>query len=838
MLGLSCFPLESLRGEGSQAGTMSNQGGASSLTFFVVQAVPAPLPQWSRSTPNLRLKPSGDPRASGRTLRRSSGEFSEPRAGAGRPGLLTRWLRLPLEAASPVRSRLAAAAAGRSRARGARRAVRRTSSEQLGKAFAGRARPGERAWEAFRTRTRQGRTGRKASFTSMVRDLARNPTILIFEIFGVIVISIFFEYVEEWCHKKLKKDPMGLALMNVLFKEITLIGFVAFVLFVSLHSGIAEGVATPAVIHSFETVRMIMFLVVLMLVLQAAALWSGGQSIIREWGSFERARSFGESKDSLENQLIRAGYMKRVPDPTGKRRWGLEMTKRWGFGNSLFKRTLRVLSRNRMRKLLIFRAIRHEFLFPSGSETVANVPDPRVFSFESYLAKRLGKILVAMITVDTRTWFSTLALLAVPLFSFKHGVISTTMEEVYVCVAIWGMVLGGMLVAALLEEDTYRMTPGLPADLRVTLNVFNGESRQMLRRMAMPASKTKTLSGKRFRPNLGDAEDQRYTKLERPLAMRSFYNGGRGRLLSTQTYIGLGRLLSHFQAISAAGMIVIYITRIVQSKLEWALYLSSWAIWFFNIYAVLPLILRRITMLSSIEQEKDERAMRIVTLEYKDALLKDFQRLVQVLSFMNRAVAAGEAWTIKGAEWGRREQIQAVVRGNKLFDSLRQDDQMQIWSIYASWDADNSGSADAEEVEEVFNLMKFANQNSRPETVKHLIRLVDFDNTGLLNWVKFKAIFGLATINRKEEEVKEDLGAFFRLLDTDGDKRLSLVELAAGFAGMHISVSAVDVENLLFTYYGVAKPEITEEEFVSFISADNRMAAIRSFYDYGPGVPA
>jgi len=642
-------------------------------------------------------------------------------------------------------------------------------------------------------------------------------------------ISVIFEGAEHWLSKRLKgRDKMGRALVSVLVREITLIGFVTFTLFLVLHTGIADRLAKDyPLVASFETVRMMMFMVVNVLVVQAVFLWLGGQRIIKEWGSFERLRTYGTSKFSLESCFIRGGYLQKVQNPGAREDATLLMERPWRFGNSLISRVFRAFFCGKVRKLLILRTIRHEFLFPSV-KTVTHVPDPSVFSFEAYLRMRLGKILVELISVDTRTWLSTLVVLAIPVSVIKNFT-WLSLEE-WLCGFAWFLAFIGCVVVCFIEEDMYRLTPQLPSDLRLALKLFAGESMQMLRRSRMPNEPNSSKGC--FRPGLGDAEGVPKPTLERPVAMRSPTDGGRPVILSVKTYMRLGRLLKHFQAINAAALIIVNIIKPAMDYKDKTLYALSWVAWLVMLYFILPLILRRITLMASIELDKDERAIRVTTFEVKDSLLKSFRWLVQLLGFTQRAARNGEAWTIPGnTTYGRREQIQAIVRGTRLFETLEDSDVMQIWAIFASWDAKNVGEVDLTEVETTFKTMGF--KDNALTTAKSLLRLVDFDSTGRLTWVKFKAVFGMATVNQPRENVREDLSSFFLLIDSNNDGLLSLVELAEGFSRMQIRVTAADVENLIFSYYGESKPRITIDEFLDFIMADHRMEAIHAVYDYG-----
>jgi len=658
-----------------------------------------------------------------------------------------------------------------------------------------------------------------------VKELAANPTILVGEIAVVVVLSALFEQLEHWARRGLHRTgETGGRILNVLFKEITLLGFVCFLLFVSVHTGAIPQLDMDAV-HGFESVRMMMFMVLLTLVAQAGSIWMGAQRITSAWGTYERTRSFGTNKDSLESRFVQAGFLRRVVDKKSRRGVMLMSTRPFSFGKTFLRRL--VLLRHPLRKLIMWRAIRHEFLFPS-LPGVARVPDPGLFSFEAYLRKRLGKVLLALITVDLRTWFSTLIWLGLVVYLCQHPL--ATVEAVH-CVFAWFLVLCGFVVASLVEEDTYRLTPQVPLDVRMVLRLFSGDALQMLRRSKLPGWKEGSLSGRRFRPGLGDAEHRPSPKLDLPLAMRPPWQGACGTHFRAKTYIRWGRLINHFQAISVTSLVVSHMSRPPVSTREWTLYLLSWVAWPVMLFVIQPWLLRRLTLLISIESEKDERTVRKVSLETKDALLRDFQRLVQLAGFERGAEQKGEAWTKPGNPlWGRREKIQAVLLGNRIYQRLSEDDKLQIWAVHAGWDVNNTGAVEIREVKAMFTALGYSADPAQ-RAADSLTRMVDFDGSGKLNWMKFKALFCIATVNRPAAKTKEDLEYFFRDVDTDEDGLLSLFELANGFERMQISMKPDDVGNLLFLYFGVAKPKVSCAEFVEWVSA-NRMSALAGVSEY------
>lgn len=130
-----------------------------------------------------------------------------------------------------------------------------------------------------------------------------------------------------------------------------------------------------------------------------------------------------------------------------------------------------------LHNLVMWRAIRHQFIF-GNSEVKSGTGQPRHFSFEAYLHKRLGHIVVCVVEVDRNIWLMTLLVLT-PLVYFCLNLDLLHVGE-FLCVSAYCLLGVGFLVGHVLETDTKRLTPTLPADARKILLLFSGTSTYML----------------------------------------------------------------------------------------------------------------------------------------------------------------------------------------------------------------------------------------------------------------------------------------------------------------------------------------------------------------------
>jgi len=675
--------------------------------------------------------------------------------------------------------------------------------------------PGRRSTPSHRRKTR-----RRASFTDLVMEIVGSPVLLLIEIAVVVVLSGFFEVWERKARRRLDVagHETGAQILNALFKEITTLGFVAFVIFLATHTGAADRLA-PLVfrdnrinVHghnplaaTFETVHMMIFMLLVVLLAQAAAMSVTSEQITDRWGCYEQTVASGSGAQTLETLLVHAGYLRRVRDPEAPEGRGLEQAKRFSYGRTVWQRLL--LRSRPLHKLIMWRAIRHEFLFPSmtvGGRGLRMVPDASLFCFEEYLRRRMGKVVLSLIHVNRQMWLATLLLLTVPLFLCRRF---GWMPAAVHCALAWLLGLAGVIMSLLLERDTFRLTPSVPEDGRGIVRLFSGESFQQLRREKLP--------GWRGRPGLAEGEQAPLALGLPPAILQASEQAGK---LSSQGFKDWFRMLSFLQAVSVTSLILSHLSSPVSGTLEAALYFAAWAEWPFMLFVIVPVIVRRLTLRSSIMYEKDTELILSVTNESKRSLVRDFRRLVQLIGFEARSTKAREPWTLRGeGPWPRQQAIQMLLAGARKFDGMLPLEKREIWRLFAAWDGCAHGVVETRELVEAF---RFMGSPAAQEAVQNLINAVDFDQTGSLDWIKFKALLGLATADRPTVELRDDLQGAFEFMDMDASGDLTIFELAKAFQRMRIGIGFDELANLLFCHFGMAKPSLDADEFAEWILAD------------------
>jgi Ca2+-binding EF-hand superfamily protein len=637
-------------------------------------------------------------------------------------------------------------------------------------------------------------------------------------------------------------DETGQKILNALFKEVTSLGYIGLFLFLATRSGLAdqlvdvlhlghhhgaEGSAAGGpnpLAETFETVHIMIFMLLTVLLFQAAAVLTASRQTLSTWDEYERSRAFGAAHDSLESKFIKEGYIERRDKPDQKRGVELSYGKEFGWGNTLFERIK--MRENPLTKLVMWRVIRHEFLFPSASSEKSHkrsadnseMPKPRFFSFQEYLGEKLGRTVLGLVEVDQQVWLLTLMVL-IPLV-FYVITLDLDSAQILQCSCAWSLLVGAWFLVNALEEETYRLTPKVPSDARQILRLLEGTNAAFAADEVVLSKNVESPT-----PGLHGGSSLPPPKLDRPVAFTDAEKGGterpNGDFLPTKLYERAFQVIAFWQAVIVTSLIVTYLSEPIETPLEQLLYALAWAEWPIMLFWLVPIYLRRFTMRNSIEGKKDVKLIRRVSLKTKEGLLKDYLRLVQIFKMVERARASGESWATPGHDgWTTKHAEERFETGLVPFRSLPQADKLDIWKIFAAWDVNNDESVSVNEISETLVSMKPpSDPKVAMETASALIRLVDHDGAGTLTWRKFKALVMLATVDKPREEVLDDLNDFFDILDTDKDGEITIFELAEWSKRGPIGMERDEFATLLYKHFDKAKPSVTRSEFVDWIEA-------------------
>lgn len=714
------------------------------------------------------------------------------------------------------------------------------------------------------------KTRRPAMFTILAEEVSRKPGIFFGEVFVIVLLSTAFESGEKWLRNifRLSGNAIGSKILDALFREITILGFIGLLLFLLTHafpmynSEVVFGLGEEEPLsETFEYVHMATFLLLVVLLFQGLAVLYLSSQTVETWSEYESVRAFGMAPDSMESLLVQEGYLERKTNPDAPRGADLILTKPFVYGDSVLDRWL--LRNKPVTKLVMWRAIRHGFLFDGPQSKLlaaeGNI-NPGLFSFRAFMEYQLGEIVLSLVEVDVQTWFTAISVLAaVTGICLASPSVSPELAQ---CLSSWAILLTAVIFTVVLEEDTYDLTPQVPSDGRRLLQLFQGTSQQMLRRSSWmenvsgesdlerlgscrpsvdkdASENYRSVKGRRYRPGLPGCEGLSTPRIGDSAGSAEVQVDGKGpsKYLLVKQYVNLFRLLTFLQATLVTSLIVTYLSTGVQSWSQLSLYALSWAEWPIMLFWIVPSLVRRLTVRAAVTRTQQNnwyrdqqcKLVRKVVVAGLEGLLRDCTRLLHLQGLEARAVLSGAAWAQpasvrralsgKGSagvsESQRKAATEAVQRGTKRFELLPTALRLEVISIFASWDVRNDGEVASSQLAQILKSLGFSATANR--AAENLIRLVDDDGTGVLTLRKCKALFMLAVAERPMSERRRDLETFFSRLQKQSPREATVFEVAEALPVS--TITAEDLSTLIFRHFGAAKPVLTRAEFVEWVEA-------------------
>ncbi|KAF4672960.1 hypothetical protein FOL47_011149 [Perkinsus chesapeaki] len=684
--------------------------------------------------------------------------------------------------------------------------------------------------------------------------------VYVVEVVVVIVLSLLFEYAQERVREKLEEEGKGtlVRMMDTLFREIMILGFIGLFVFICTKTGLAKEISKAVIgaaeeggedplAESFESIHMILFCVMVVFIFQCITLMLGAERITRRWDTWEEMAETGRETHvdarhkSLERRLIDRGFL----DEEGKEKALLKFSENW----------LSYILPDELRDIVIWRLLRHEFLFPSHSRgqklaltsQIAEVRDPIVFDFERYLTEKLGEGFVELVEVDLATW--VVAVLFTPCIAWILSY-STAIRIAMICAFSWILLIAMFAFYVHITNVMIALSPVVPSRAVVLLQMLSGTSLAAFqrhyrspdrfssrRRSSPPESPDYSSEEEDLTQPLLNAKSKMFSWVPRfrqqeeyfkPINRRSTVMkvicqhrhripNAQERLMwfeeySLPVFSHMLEIMMFFQAVLTATLIVlIAIGGPSQwSVWSWLCYFLSWGEWAIMTRYLVPHVMSRLTLVTSIEYLKDPELIEKVTFEVKR------ERLLQALKVLSVVKLEGKARRLaaEGEDTISDEEYEAALY---TFESLSEEAKAKIESTFETFDADLSGTVDCQEMEEVMGAMGVVPGSEASRSACALLKMVDKDGSGQLDEEEFKVLMVLALVKPDEAEEAEDLKAFFRKIDADQSGLVSLEELADAFTELGVPMNTEEVGRLVYECFGQVKTELAEPEFVKWM---------------------
>ena len=244
-------------------------------------------------------------------------------------------------------------------------------------------------------------------------------------------------------------------------------------------------------------------------------------------------------------------------------------------------------------------------------------------------------------------------------------------------------------------------------------------------------------------------------------------------MLLKESYSFIFELLAFWQALLVTCLVLFYLSVPFTDPKEIVLYALAWAEWPLMLFGIMPVLLERLTIRSSIADETDSATVRQVSLETKSMLLRFHIRLAQLMGYEKR---------MKRLQFTRQnnvsvetmEKAHAIIRAKRFIrkDTLtdlddEDEDLVTRSSSTASMKATPRRRRFQEVVRKVFMFNRWTSEApwSRKlvlETWQKGLRL--FRALPYSEQHEIEQIFGSLDINNNEEITLEDLAAHWKAM--------------------------------------------------------------------------
>jgi Ca2+-binding EF-hand superfamily protein len=668
-------------------------------------------------------------------------------------------------------------------------------------------------------------------------------SVFVVEILVVILLSLAFETGQEKLKEYLREHDKAdmITLVDTVFKEITVLGFIGLFVYVMTHTGAltdlaitvyGEAAAGDAISESFEKVHMIIFSVMMVFIFQALVLMSMANEQGAKWHRWEAAQARGKSDQTVESQLIAQGFLNA--DGTVKR--AVTQT-----SNPL----TRMLQAGGVRELIQWRAIRHVFLWPHEEhdgirETTIKPKQPSSFHISDYFTKKVYDIFEDIIEVDQITWIIALCFSPNLIYFLSLSSMNRIVAQAFFSWSLFFVMFGfGVIV-----YDVYiKVTPILPDDPNEILKMLKGTSsgafasanrQKKTEKIEKPPEDAERAGVGRFGYVASDADkttpllkpekqlvarfrklpvDENYDPWHAKWGISKALPNAHERLFP---FANAGvAFLTHafevcmlFQAVATAGLLV---TLIVVEYDEWTYY----GAFFFVIaacapasqwYWLVPKVITKFAIISSVEMMKDAELMHEVTAEVKKRFVQETLKLMRILRLQGKAKRLGGTCISK-------EKFAEELEEYQKFPKKKQ---QELESFFKHFDRDGSGDIDAKEMQQVLASLGIVGEES-DDAVDCLMKLVDRDNDGQLGLPEFRVLMTLSLKKPSPDQEAEEMQCFFDEFDADRSGFVTITEMAEKFDELGCSLDEEEIRDIVYETFKKPMEKLTCEQFTYWV---------------------
>ena len=146
-------------------------------------------------------------------------------------------------------------------------------------------------------------------------------------------------------------------------------------------------------------------------------------------------------------------------------------------------------------------------------------------------------------------------------------------------------------------------------------------------------------------------------------------------------------------------------------------------------------------------------------------------------------------------------------------EELTEQQKEEFKEVFSLFDKDGDGTVSTKELGTV---MRTLGQNPTDAEIEQMIKEVDIDNNGEIDFEEF---CGLMVKKMKESEPEEELVEVFKIFDKDGNGKIDIYDLAVVFKELGEKVSDEDLREMIEEHDVDGDKSFNFEEFVRMMMA-------------------
>jgi len=585
----------------------------------------------------------------------------------------------------------------------------------------------------------------------------------------LVLLSILFEIVKEHIEEATDKELKPI--VEHLWQELTVLGFLSVLSFLAVKSTVLNVISEALfdeeeeLSELVEDVHMLLFAVMVVFIFEVLLLLALGTRIERQWERFEHRLLHSPAELARE---YHAGHAERM---------------------SSMQRSLRnwlSLGVSDVQRNVEHAVMRSAFIAVDEESQQL----PKKFSFCMYLSIALGESMGELIEISPWTWA---ALLVVFYASYAISYLDEVVVVIiYVCA---GYVLAFLfaLVYAKLGRIQMMLTPALP---HLQLSGRPGEGSPLINEHKRDSSDADVGASSTV-VSEGEFSHSRFPRpyksksLEHPSWIahwvfgahasnkheQLFWAGGHGVhvLLACIRYIMI--LVAIYVSISVVSVITAFIE---EDEYKWIMLglLPVAAMPMLYIMAFAPSMMRRFTVVTSIEMLRKPEVQARVIRQQKTTQSLRILKLVHLMKFKSR-----EKRCRKDIEGGRAQPRKAMSPHRRT----------ELEEVFRLFDRDGSGSITANELVHLFAAL---GHPMSQEDAMDLVVELDVDKSGCLSFDEFQAYLE-EEMMESEMSVEEQVDAMFSVFDVDRSGHITTDEFRAIVGRLGAQLSPEDVDGII-----------------------------------------